>query len=116
MNTNNIKNYAPKARTAFIAAMTKRAALFGIRESSIPAMGIAPLEQKGDLAVIGERAFPANIIRPRAALVKKVEQLGVAQAIEQAAYSWFNRLCAIRYMELKDYLDHGLRVLSHPAQ
>ncbi|WP_417548425.1 BREX-1 system adenine-specific DNA-methyltransferase PglX [Marinobacter segnicrescens] len=112
MNTNNVKNYAPKARTAFIAAMTKRAALFGIRESSIPSMGIEPLEQKGDLALIGDRAFPASIIRPRAALVKKVEQLGFAQAMEQAAYSWFNRLCAIRYMELKDYLDHGRRVLS----
>ncbi|MBX9762030.1 MAG: BREX-1 system adenine-specific DNA-methyltransferase PglX [Pseudomonadaceae bacterium] len=112
MNTNNIKSYAPKARTAFIAAMTKRAALFGILESSIPSMGIAPLEQKGDLALIGDRAFPASIIRPRAALVKKVEQLGFAQAMEQAAYSWFNRLCAIRYMELKDYLDHGRRVLS----
>ena len=112
MNTNNIKNYAPKARAAFIAAMTKRAALFGIREASIPAMGIAPLEQKGDLALIGERAFPTSIIRPRAALVKKVEHLGFAQAMEQAAYSWFNRLCAIRYMELKGYLDHGRRVLS----
>ena len=112
MNTSSIKNYAPKARTAFIAAMTKRAALFGIRESSIPSMGIAPVEQKGDLALIGERAFPASIIRPRAALVKKVEQLGFAQAMEQAAYSWFNRLCAIRYMELKDYLGHGRRVLS----
>jgi type II restriction/modification system DNA methylase subunit YeeA len=116
MNTNNIKKYAPKARSAFIAAMTKRAALFGIRESSIPAMGIEQLEQKGDLALIGDRAFPASIIRPRAALVKKVEQLGFAQAIEQAAYSWFNRLCAIRFMELKGYLDHGLRVLSHPSQ
>lgn len=112
MNTNNIKSYAPKARTAFIAAMTKRAALFGIRESSIPSMGIVPVEQKGDLALIGDRPFPASIIRPRAALVKKVEQLGFAQAMEQAAYSWFNRLCAIRYMELKDYLDHGRRVLS----
>lgn len=112
MNTNNIKNYAPKARTAFIATMTKRAALFGIRESSIPSMGIVPVEQKGDLALIGDRAFPTSIIRPRAALVKKVEQLGFAQAMEQAAYSWFNRLCAIRYMELKDYLDHGRRVLS----
>lgn len=116
MNTNNIKKYAPKARTAFIAAMTKRAALFGIRESSIPSMGIEPLEQKGDLALIGDRAFPASIIRPRAALVKKVEQLGFAQTMEQAAYSWFNRLCAIRFMELKGYLDHGLRVLSHPSQ
>ncbi|MCQ4322164.1 BREX-1 system adenine-specific DNA-methyltransferase PglX [Stutzerimonas stutzeri] len=32
MNTSHIKSYAPKARTAFIAAMTKRAALFGIRD------------------------------------------------------------------------------------
>ncbi|MHC8315128.1 BREX-1 system adenine-specific DNA-methyltransferase PglX [Pseudomonas sp. LB3P31] len=114
MNTSNIKRYAPKARTAFIVAMTKRAALFGIRESSIPSMGIQPLELKGDLALIGDRPFPASIIRPRAALVKKVEQMGFAQAMEQAAYSWFNRLCAIRYMELKGYLDHGRRVLSHP--
>ncbi|SDI82155.1 N-6 DNA Methylase [Pseudomonas flavescens] len=116
MNTNNIKRYAPKARTAFIAAMSKRAALFGIRESSIPSMGIEPLEQKGDLALIGDRPFPASIIRPRAALVKKVEQMGFTQAMEQAAYSWFNRLCAIRFMELKGYLDHGRRVLSHPDQ
>ncbi|NBB34461.1 BREX-1 system adenine-specific DNA-methyltransferase PglX [Pseudomonas sp. BC115LW] len=116
MNTNNVKRYALKARTAFIAAMTKRAALFGIRESSIPSMGIEPLEQKGDVAIIGDRPFPASIIRPRAALVKKVEQIGFAQTMEQAAYSWFNRLCAIRYMELKGYLDHGRRVLSHPDQ
>ncbi|RPL43509.1 BREX-1 system adenine-specific DNA-methyltransferase PglX [Pseudomonas aeruginosa] len=112
MNTNNVKRYAPKARTAFIAAMTKRAALFGIRESSIPSMGIVPVEQKGDLALIGDRPFPASIIRPRAALVKKVEQMGFAQAMEQAAYSWFNRLCALRFMEVKGYLDHGRRVLS----
>ena len=111
MNTNHIKSYAPKARSAFIAAMTKQAAKYGIT-----AKGIEPLEQKGDLALIGDRAFPASIIRPRAALVQKVAQLGFAQTMEQAAYSWFNRLCAIRFMELKGYLDHGLRVLSHPSQ
>lgn len=116
MNTNNIKNYAPKARSSFIAAMTKRAALFGIRESTISSIGIEPLEQKGDLALIGDRPFPASIIRSRAALVKKVEQMGFAQAMEQSAYSWFNRLCAIRYMELKGYLEHGRCVLSHPDQ
>lgn len=116
MNTNNIKSYAPRARDAFIAATSKRAAVFGIRESSIPSMGIEPLEQKGDLALIGDRPFPASIIRPRAALVKKVMQMGFTQVMEQAAYSWFNRLCAIRYMELKGYLEHGSRVLSHPKQ
>lgn len=117
MNTNAIKRYAPKARTAFIAAMSKRAALLGIRESSVPSLGIAPLEIKGDLALISDssgtqRTFPASIARPRAALAKKVEQQGFAQTMEQAAYSWFNRLCALRYMEVKGYLDHGRRVLS----
>lgn len=107
MNTNNVKKYAPKARRDFIAAMTKQAANYGIEPK-----GIAPVEQKGDLALIGSRPFPVGIIRPRAELVKRVEQLGFEQAMEQAAYSWFNRLCAIRFMEIKCYLDHGRRVLS----
>ena len=34
--------------------------------------------------------------------------------MEAAAYTWFNRFAAIRYMELHGYLDHGYRVLSHP--
>lgn len=111
MNTSNIKRYAPQARKNFIAAITKQAAKYGITES-----GIEPLEQKGDLALIDGRPFPASIIKPRAALVQKIKQLGFTQVIEQVAYSWFNRLCAIRYMELKDYLEHGRRVLSSPNQ
>ena len=34
--------------------------------------------------------------------------------VEAMAYTWFNRLVAIRFMELHGYLDHGYRVLSHP--
>lgn len=110
MNTNNVKKYAPKARRDFIAAMAKQAAKYGVEPK-----GIAPVEQKGDVALIGSRPFPVGIIRPRAELVKRVEQLGFEQAMEQAAYSWFNRLCAIRFMEIKGYLDHGRRVLSSAA-
>ena len=39
--------------------------------------------------------------------------------MEQMAYTWFNRFCAIRFMELKSdegYLEHGVRLLSHPSQ
>jgi type II restriction/modification system DNA methylase subunit YeeA len=107
MNTSNIKKYAPKARNDFIAAMTKQAAKYGITDKSIE-----PVVEKGDLAVIGDSVFPSTVIKARAALVRKVEQLGFQQVVEQVAYSWFNRLCAIRYMELKGYLDHGRRVLS----
>ena len=111
MNTANIKRYAPKARNAFIAAVTKQAARYGVT-----AQGIKPIEQRGDIALIGEQAFPKSAFQPRKALERRVEQLGFAQAMEQAAYSWFNRLCAIRYMEVHGYLDHGRRVLSAEKQ
>ena len=107
MNNTHIKSYAPRARVAFIAAMTKQAAKYGITADRI-----VPLEIKGDLALIEERPFKASIAKPRAALVQKIEQQGFDQVMEQVAYSWFNRLCAIRFMELKDYLGHGRRVLS----
>ena len=107
MNTANIKKYAPKARNNFIAAVTKQAARYGIT-----AKGTEPMEQRGDIALIGENAFPKAIAPARKALERMVEQMRFAQAMEQAAYSWFNRLCAIRYMEIHDFLDHGRRVLS----
>jgi hypothetical protein len=34
--------------------------------------------------------------------------------VEALAYTWFNRLVAVRFMELLGYLDHNYRVLSHP--
>ena len=111
MNTSNIKRYAPKARNAFIAAMSKMAAKYGITDKAI-----TPMEIKGDLALIGDRPFPKSIATAREALVKTVQQHGFGQTIEKVAYSWFNRLCAIRYMELHDYLGHGRRVLSHQTE
>jgi type II restriction/modification system DNA methylase subunit YeeA len=111
MKTDSIKRYAPQARTDFIAAVTKQAAKYGITAGEV-----LPIAIKGDVALIGDRPFPASISKSRDALVIKVQQVGFNQAMEQAAYSWFNRLCAIRYMELADYLGHGRRVLSHPEQ
>jgi Eco57I restriction-modification methylase len=111
MKTDNIKRYAPQARTDFIAAVTKQAAKYGITDGEV-----LPVEIKGDVALIGDRPFPSSIVKSRDALVQKVELVGFSQAMEQAAYSWFNRLCALRYMELAYYLGHGRRVLSHPEQ
>ncbi len=45
---------------------------------------------------------------------ERVKRLGFEQAMEAFAYTWFNRLVAIRFMELHGYLEHGYRVLSHP--
>ena len=107
MNTSNIKKYAPQARNDFIAAMRKQAAKYGITADSI-----LPAEQKGDLLLIGDQVFPLSVMKPREKLIKRIQATSFGQTIDYIAYSWFNRLCAIRYMECKGLLDHGRRVLS----
>ena len=107
MNTSNIKKYAPQARNDFIAAMRKQAAKYGITADRI-----LPAEQKGDLLLIGDQVFPLSVMKPRDKLIKRIQTSSFEQTIDYIAYSWFNRLCAIRYMECKGLLDHGRRVLS----
>ena len=107
MNTSNIKKYAPQARNDFIAAMRKQAAKYGITADSI-----LPAEQKGELLLIGDQVFPLSVLKSREKLIKRIQTSSFEQTIDYIAYSWFNRLCAIRYMECKGLLDHGRRVLS----
>jgi len=109
MNTANLKAYAPKARRDFIAAVSKQAEKYGVT-----AKITHPVEVTGDVCVVNGNPYPA-VMAPRITrLSERVSRLGYEQTMEQVAYSWFNRLIAIRYMELHDYLGHGRRVLSHP--
>lgn len=108
MNRTKLKTYAPQARRDFIQAVTDRAAFYGLTEKKIE-----PITENGDVAIIAGRAFPRAIATKRKALEERIAQYGFVQTIEAIAYTWFNRLVAIRYMELHGYLDHGYRVLSH---
>jgi type II restriction/modification system DNA methylase subunit YeeA len=109
LNRTNLKNYAPKARREFIEAMIERAAFYGLTADKTE-----PIVEKGDVAVIGGRSFPIAVARKRKSLENRIKRHGFQQTMEAMAYTWFNRLVAIRYMELHGYLDHGYRVLSHP--
>jgi hypothetical protein len=64
--------------------------------------------------MIGGRAWPASVGGLREALVERMRREGYFSTLEAIAYTWFNRLAALRYMELHDYLGHGRRVLSNP--
>ena len=109
MDRTNLKNYAPQARREFIQAMIDRAAYYGLTADKAE-----PVVEKGDVAVIGGRSFPIGGARKRKALELRIKRHGFQQTMEAMAYTWFNRLVAVRYMELHGYLDHGYRVLSHP--
>jgi hypothetical protein len=110
MNTNKIKTYAPKARRDFIAAVTRRAGTFGLTVK-----GTSPVREEGQLVLIEGQPYPRSVGVQRQKLAARVQQHGFEQTMEAAAYTWFNRLVAIRFMELHGYLDHSFRVLSHPA-
>ncbi len=109
MNRSDLKDYAPQARRDFIQAMKDRAAFYGLTASKVD-----PVVERGDAVVIAGREHPRAVGRKRKLLEERVRRNGFDQTMEAMAYTWFNRLVAIRFMELHGYLDHGYRVLSHP--
>ena len=48
----------------------------------------------------------------RAALIQEIEEHGYQQTIERVTYIWFNRIVALRFMEVNNYLPSHIRVFT----
>lgn len=70
-------------------------------------------DASADLDAIGGRPLAAAEKRQRRELLTQLAKLGEDALVERAAYTWFNRLMAIRYMEVNDYLPAHVRLLSN---
>ncbi|MFJ2602097.1 BREX-1 system adenine-specific DNA-methyltransferase PglX [Pantoea agglomerans] len=114
MNTNNIKKYAPQARNQFRDAVIQKLTTLGIATDKKGNLQIADAEIVGETVRYGQFDYPKFTLTRRDRLVKRAREQGFDLLVEHSAYTWFNRLCAIRYMEIHGYLDHGFRMLSHP--
>ena len=122
MNKTVIKNFAIWARNKLIADIQYRAGLMGITADCIK----DPLPQSTgtmefyDIGTSEPYAITGDAIPQRKKLVevirKKEKDSNYATAykyiLEEVAYTWFNRLIAIRFMEVNDYLPSHIRVLS----
>jgi len=123
MNKIKIRNFAEWARDKLIADITFKARELGINENGIS----EKLPQStSDLEFydIGTREYKevsGNEVKQRQALVTAIRAKERATKdykeaydfiIEEVAYTWFNRLIAIRFMEVNNYLPAGIRVLS----
>ncbi|WP_282019817.1 BREX-1 system adenine-specific DNA-methyltransferase PglX [Planomicrobium okeanokoites] len=107
MNKMELKNFSVNARRELLKQVELRASLFGITEDT----GIKLEEQFGRLMVNG-KLYPINMKSAFQSLEKQLQQKGYEQVIEEIAYTWFNRIIAIRYMEVHDYLPERVNVLS----
>lgn len=114
MNTNNIKKYAPQARNQFRDAVIQKLTTLGISADKKGNLQIADAVIVGETVRYGQFDYPKSTLTRRDRLVKRAREQGFDVLVEHCAYTWFNRLCAIRYMEIHGYLDHGFRMLSHP--
>lgn len=123
MNKTAIRNFAVWAREKLIADITYRAGMLGITQNGI-AEKLPQSTADLNFFDIGTKDYAeikGKEISQRNALVsvikhKETEMSGYKEAfeyvVEEVAYTWFNRLIAIRFMEVNDYLPSGIRVLS----
>ena len=103
MNDTAIKNYAMWARRELIADVQKRCMRYGIlEEGSLPASA----------DTIDGRVLTSAERTQRSELLRIAREDGYRELVERAAYTWFNRLLAIRFMEANDRLPSHIRVLS----
>lgn len=122
MNKTAIKNFAIWARNKLIADVSYDARLIGITEDGIA----KPLPQSFgdtqffDIGTAEPYSISGEAVRQRNKLVEVIQQkekdtdyeTAYRYVIEEVAYTWFNRLIAIRFMEINDYLPSHIRVLS----
>ena len=122
MNKTAIKNFAIWARRKLIADITYKAGTVGVTEKGIA----QPLPQSTrdlqffDIGTKNYAEVSGVAIEQRNALVKVIQvkeqgsdyKTAFQNVIEEVAYTWFNRLMAVRFMEVNDYLPSKVRVLS----
>ena len=103
MSKNAIQKYAIWARNELIEQVKQRAYQYGISAKGY-----------GDenATIIAGRVLSADEKRQRAAFVSEIKKNGFEQAVEDVAYTWFNRFVALRFMEVNDYLPTHVRVFS----
>ncbi len=114
MNKNAIKKFAIDARKKLIASVTDKAGMLGITKEA----SSEPVTKGADFEVYKTAAGTEVTLDKkqcghRRKLVEQIDERGFDAVIEEVAYTWFNRICAIRFMEVNDYMYPArVRVLS----
>lgn len=122
MNKTAVKSFAVWARRKLISEITYRAGLLGVTENG----AAEPLPQSTkdlqffDVGTKKTAEVQGEEIAQRSALVAAIQgkardmdyKAAFQSVAEEVAYTWFNRMAAIRFMEVNDYLPSRIRVLS----
>ena len=116
MDKTILKNFAVESRKDLMEKIDRKIKLFYVDEEF-------KKDNRGDVIVLSNDKHTLTLTKEeendREKLIKRIIELGYKEVIEEASYTWFNRIIALRYMEINDFLpltrdnqSLGIKVLS----
>lgn len=103
MNKSKIQKFAVDGHKLLYKQIAQRAYQYGIEEENVG---------KADATEVRGRILSPLEKSQRAALIAEINANGYPQTIERVTYIWFNRIVALRFMEVNNYLPSHIRVFS----
>lgn len=103
MNDAPIKSFAIESRRQLVEEVTTQMTRWAIDDAAaVPA----------NVDVLNGQPLTTQQREQRRQLLERCRILGVDRLRDEAAYTWFNRIAAIRYMEVHDFLPCRMRFFS----
>lgn len=107
MQTNNIKSFAKKARLILLDGVSNRLKYWGFNDDGSCSLNVEPTE--GGYTLRGQVFNDETVPTKWNNLKKRIkDKQSVQDVIEEAAYTWFNRLMAIKILENNEYIPKQL--------
>ena len=100
MNKSSLKIFAIEARKELMEKMRTRLEILGMTKNGIE-----------KAKVIGKEVEVKGTLYPKESydsLIRKYKQVGYEELIEESAYTWFNRLTALAFMEANGYIEEKM--------
>jgi len=114
MNTSQIKSFAIESRKVLKAGVMNRIQALGFSAEGEPTMG-QPTKIQGATVFAG-RMFEESFYEKWMGLYERIQRKGVKEVYEEAAYTWFNRLVAIRIMQKNGFIEPVLAYSSEETR
>lgn len=122
MNTNQLKIFATKAREILRRGVFQKLIWLGFDDHGRIVEKFRPQIFQGGTTWRGE-IYPESFGRQWEALATRLERQGINEVVEEGAYTWFNRLMAIRILAknglcepVLEYADTGAPILIEDAR
>lgn len=108
MNHSSLRKFAMEARRELLERIEFSARKYGITKEELDQGTIVNSKQ----FFIHGKPLENEEIKQRNHVIQRMETFGFERILEEISFTWFNRLIALRFMEVNDYLPTRVRVLS----